>query len=276
MLLASLLKEPENQVGAFPRTTGQTASVWTTGQAALALSSLGSSWDTVRPSVEWLLRTQGVEGGWNYPGTNEGHERLVYTFYPTLVLAHCRRRLGKAAADALSRVAAFLQSCDEQHEPFWTPLRLHLHRLVHPRRKVRETSLEPYGQLFEDAWPSAHVDDNWLPHRFSMALMCGPNYLHLRRAIGADHPLALLHVRHLADERIGNGWNDRRELQPKTWATALGMLTLHRWAQDITRVRPAFRRLPTRSELFARLRDGNQPVPRLSKPALGMPSSTRR
>jgi hypothetical protein len=114
---------------------------------------------------------------------------------------------------------------------------------------------------------SAHVDDDWLAHRFSMALMCGPNYLHLRRDIGADHPLALLHIRHLADERIGNGWNDRREPLPKTWATALGMFTLHRWAKDLLKVRPAFRRLPTRSELFGRLRDGSHPAPRVSKAA---------
>ena len=99
--------------------------------------------------------------------------------------------------------------------PYW---------LVRARRRATSISIEPYGLLFEDAWPNARVDDDWLPRRFNMALMCGPNYLHLRRAISADHPLALLHVRHLADERIGNGWNDRREAQPKTWATALGML----------------------------------------------------
>jgi hypothetical protein len=236
------------QAGAFPRTTEQTASVWTTGQAVMALLSLGSSWQTVKPSVEWLLQAQASSGGWNYPGTNDGHERLIYTFYPTLAVVRCRRRLRKAAADALSRVAAFLESCDEQQETFWIPMRLHLHRLVRTRRRAAAISVA---------------------HRFSMALMCGPNYLHLRSDIAADHPLALLHIRHLADERIGNGWNDRREPQPKTWATALGMLTLHRWARDLAKVRPAFRRLPTRSELFGRLRDGS-PAPRVSKAALAL------
>ena len=43
---------------------------------------------------------------------------------------------------------------------------------------------------------------------------------------------ALLHIRYLADERIGAGWNDRREDQPKPWATALGALTLHRWGVE--------------------------------------------
>jgi hypothetical protein len=177
--------------------------------------------------------------------------------------------LGNAAADALSRVAAFLESCEEDHdEPFWIPLRGHLSRLVRAHRRGASISVEPYGLFFEDSWPSAHVDDDWLAHRFSMALMCGPNYLHLRRDIAADHPLALLHIRYLADERIGNGWSDRREAQPKIWATALGMLTLHRWAKDLTKVRPPFRRLATRSELFGKLRSGNQRVPRLSKAAL--------
>lgn len=267
MLLGFRLKDAP-QAAAFPRTTGQTASVWTTGQAVLALLSLGSPWDTVKPSVEWLLRTQAKSGGRNHPGTNEGHERLIYTFYPTLALMRCRRRLGKTAADALSRVGAFLESSDEQHDPFWIPLRLHLNWLVGARRRAGSISIDPYGLLFEGAWPSARVDDDWLPRRFSMALMCGPNYLHLRRAISADHPLALLHIRHLADERIGNGWNDRRDAQPKTWATALGMLALHRWAKDLAKVRPPFRRLPTRSELFGRLGDGNQRVPHLSKAAL--------
>ena len=182
----------------------------------------------------------------------------------------CRRRLGKAAAGALSRVATFLESCDEQHEPFWIPLRLQLNRLVHSRRRAASISVEPYGLLFEESWPTAHVDDDWLTQRFSMALMSGPNYLHLRRDISADHALSLLHVRHLADERIGNGWNDRRERQPKTWATALGMLTMHRWGKDLAKVRPAFRRLPTRSELFGRLRGGDPQVPRVSKAALAL------
>lgn len=266
LLLASRLTEPADQAGAFPRTTGGTASAWTTAQAVLALLSLDASWNVVRPSVEWLLRTQSTNGG-NHPGTNEGHERLIYSFYPTLVLVRCRRRLRKRAADALARVAAFLDSCEERHEPFWIPLRRHLHRLVGARRGTTDVSLEPYGQLFEDAWPSMHVDDDWLPHRFGMALMCGPNYLHLRRELAPDDPVSLLHVRHLADDRIGHGWNDRREPQPKTWATALGMLTLHCWGQDLARVHPSLRRLPTRSELFARMREGTGPAPPASKAA---------
>jgi hypothetical protein len=256
------------QAGAFPRTSEHTASVWTTGQAVMALVSLGSTWETVKPSVEWLLEAQESSGGWNYPGTKEGHERLLYTFYPTLAIVRCRRRLGKAAAEALTGVATFLESSSAEHdEPFWIPLRRQLWRFARKSRGAPPIGLEPYGLLFENSWPSAHVNDDWLAHRFSMALMCGPNYLHLRGELAADDPLALLHIRHLADERVGQGWNDRREPNPKTWATALGMLTLHRWAQDLTKVRPRFRRLPTRLELFGRLRDRKQPVPRVSKAA---------
>jgi hypothetical protein len=107
---------------------------------------------------------------------------------------------------------------------------------------------------FRRGWPTIHVDEDWLSDRFSMVLMSGPNYLHLRRIVGPDDPLALLHIRYFADERIGIGWNDRREDQPKTWATALGVLTLHRWAYDLVRASANLRRLPTRAELFARLR----------------------
>ena len=92
-----------------------------------------------------------------------------------------------------------------------------------------------------------------------MALMCGPNYLHLRCMIRPDDPLALLHIRYLTDERIGNGWSDAHEEHPKTWATALAALTLHRWASDLVRVRASLWRLPTRAELCARLRSGRQP-----------------
>lgn len=188
-----------SQAGAFPRTTEQTASVWTTGQAVMALVSLGSSWEKVKPSVEWLLKAQASSGGWNYSGTNEGHERLLYTLYPTLAIVRCRRRLGTAAAEALSRVATFLDSGPAEHdEPFWIPLRRHLWRLARKSRGAPPIGLEPYGLLFEDSWPTAHVNDDWLAHRFSMALMCGPNYLHLRRELAADDPLALLHIRHLA------------------------------------------------------------------------------
>jgi hypothetical protein len=234
----------------------------------MALVSLGSSWDRVKPSVEWLLHAQANSGGWNYLGTNEGHERLIYTFYPTLAVVRCRRRLGMAAAETLTRVATFLESASsDPDEPFWIPLRRHLWRLTHKSRGALPVGLESYRLLFENSWPIAHVNDDWLAHRFSMALTCGPNYLHLRRELPADDPLALLHIRHLADERIGHGWNDQREPHPKIWATALGMLTLHRWAKDLAAVRPALRRVSTRSELFSRLRDGNQPEGRVSKEA---------
>src|SRR5437773_2399340 len=79
VLLAFRRSSPADQAGAFPRTTGQAPSAWTTGQAALALASLDAPWRVIRPSVEWLLRTQAANGGWNFPGTNTGHERLIYT-----------------------------------------------------------------------------------------------------------------------------------------------------------------------------------------------------
>src|SRR5882762_10457749 len=94
LLLAFRATMPSEQTGAFPRTTGGEPSAWTTGQVALALLSLGAPWDQIRPSVEWLLARQTATGGWNFPGTAEGHERLIYTLYPTLVLLRCKAQLG--------------------------------------------------------------------------------------------------------------------------------------------------------------------------------------
>jgi len=266
VLLAFRRTDAPELVGAFPRTSGEAVNVWTTGQASLALLAVGAPWELIKPSVEWLLRTQSTNGGWNYPGTAEGRERLIYTFYPTLVLLRCRAKLRQRARNALSRVAQFLESCEEQHDPFWIPLRLHLRRLIggHPRDNV---PLLAYAELFEDRWPTVRVDENWLPDRFSMALNCGANYLHLRHTVAADDPLALLHVRYLADERVQSGWNDERDQEPKTWATALGALTLHRWARDVARVRPAVKRLPTRLELFSRVGQEAQAAPVASKMA---------
>ncbi|HXI39241.1 MAG TPA: hypothetical protein VNH83_04650 [Bryobacteraceae bacterium] len=271
ILLAFRRDHPADQAGAFPRTTGETPSAWTTGQAALALASVGAPWRVIQPSVEWLLRAQAANGGWNFPGTDAGHQRLIYTFYPTIVLARCRRRLGARADRALARVSAYLNSCDERDVAWWSPLREHLRRVVAtPARVPRVASpsaFTPYWEHFEDEWPTTHVDEDWLPERFSMALMCGSNYLHLRRMVRPDDPLALLHIRYFADERIGSGWNDQREEQPKTWATALGALTLHRWARDLACARATLRRLPTRAELVARLRNGIQPLRTTSRTA---------
>jgi hypothetical protein len=271
VLLAFRRNSPTDQAGAFPRTTGQAPSTWTTGQAALALASVGAPWPVIQPSVDWLLRTQAANGGWNFPGADGGHQRLIYTLYPTLVLARFRRRLGDRGAKALAGVSAFLNSCDER-DPWWSPLREHLRGVVatptRDRRVASLSSFTAYWELFEERWPSNHVDEDWLPERFSMALMCGSNYLHLRRIARPDDPLALLHIRYSADERIGSGWNDNREDRPKTWATALGALTLHRWANDLARARATLRRLPTRAELLAKLRSGiNQPVPQTSRTA---------
>jgi hypothetical protein len=114
---------PGQEAGAYPRTTGREPSAWTTGQATLALLSLGATWRVIRPSVSWLLARQATNGGWNYPGTDGGRERLIYTFYPTLVLLRCRSRLGQESRSALSRVSAFVESCEEKENPFWFPLR---------------------------------------------------------------------------------------------------------------------------------------------------------
>ena len=274
VLLRFRLTAPAERTGAFPRTTAGAPSVWTTGQAVLALLSLGASWADVESSVEWLLRTQAANGGWNFPGTAAGQERLIYTFYPTLVVARCRRRLGNRAKQALSHVAAFIDSCEEHETAFWAPLREHMRRVAGASRRnassTAVSSLMGYGELFEDGWPTTHVDENWLSERFSMSLMCGPNYLHLRRVVRADDPLALLHIRYLADERINGGWNDKHEPQPKTWATALGALTLYRWAADLIRIRANPSRLPTRAELIAKLRGGAGAPRPISKTARGL------
>jgi hypothetical protein len=271
LLLAFRRNSTADQAGAFPRTTEQAPSAWTTGQAALALASLGTPWRVIQPSVEWLLRTQAANGGWNFPGTDAGHQRLIYTLYPTLVLARFRRRLGGRGGKALARLSAFLDSCDERDIAWWSPLRKHLQRVVvtpaRDRRMASSSSFTPYWELFEEEWPTSHVDEDWLPERFSMALMCGSNYMHLRRMVPPDDPLALLHIRYFADERIESGWNDKREDRPKTWATALGALTLHRWAHDLARAGAILRRLPTRAELLARLRSGIQPAPKTSRTA---------
>jgi len=271
VLLAFRGKRPTDHAGAFPRTTGKAPSVWTTGQAALALGSLGASWRVIQPSVEWLLRTQAENGGWNFTGADEGHQRLIYSLYPTLVLARFRRRLGDRGENALARLSSFLDSCDERDTAWWSPLRKHLQRVVATRPRARfpavPSAFTAYWELFEEDWPTIHVDEDWLPERFSMVLMPGSNYLHLRRIVRPDDPLALLHIRYFADEQIESGWNDKREDHPKTWATALGMLTLHRWADDLARAHLTLRRLPTRAELVARLGRGMKSVPTMSRAA---------
>ena len=133
--------------------------------------------------------------------------------------------------------------------------------------RARPSSFTHYWELFEEEWPTIHMDEDWMPDRFSMILMSGPNYMHLRRFVPPDDPLALLHIRYFADERIQGGWNDRREDQPKTWATALGALTLHRWVEDLERTSATLRRLPTRPELLARLRSGILPASKTSRAA---------
>ena len=271
ILLGFRRNSPAEQAGAFPRTTGQEPSAWTTGQAALALASLGAPWRVIQPSVEWLLRAQSTCGGWNFLGTDAGHEKLIYTLYPALVLTRFRRRLGERGAKALTRVAAFLDHCAEADDPWWLPLRTHLNNLVStatPQRRLPAlSSFTAYWERFEAEWPKIHVDEDWLTDRFSMVLMSGPNYLHLRHLVQPDDPLALLHIRYFADERIGPGWNDRHEGEPKTWATALGVLTLQRCAHDLGRTRTAMRRLPTRAELLVRLQGRSHQPLKTSRPA---------
>lgn len=267
LVLAFRLGEP---AGAFPRTTGGTPSAWTTGQAVLALLNLGAPWNQIRASVEWLLAAQAPNGGWNFPGTHAGQERLIYSFYPALVLVRCRRRMGEAATRGLSRLGAFIEVCEERRDPFWAPLRLHLQVLARGARRPRRIDvghLSEYWQLFDDGWPTRHVTENWLEPRFSMALMCGSNYLHLRRVVQPDDPVSLLHIRYLADEKIGGGWNDEHEQRPKTWATALGALTLHRWANDLIRSRARPARVPIRAELINKLSTAIDAAPALSRPA---------
>jgi hypothetical protein len=269
-LLAFRASVPPEQAGAFPRTTAAEPNVWTTSQAALALASLGVTWDRIRPSVEWLLARQSSNGGWNFPGTRDGgYERLIYALYPTLLLLRCGTWAGQAGKIGLSRISDFVESCQEREDPFWVPLRNHLRALLgHPlQHSEGHTSLDDHGRLFESGWPIQRVDEDWMSNRFSMALLCGSNYLVLRGQVAASAPLALLHLRYLADERLGNGWSDKREEHPKTWATALCMLTLHRWARDLRLLRNGLTRLPTRSELVSSLRSRTGPEARMSNEA---------
>jgi hypothetical protein len=271
MLLAFCRTSPEDQAGAFPRTTGEAPCAWTTAQVALALASIGAQWSVIQPSIEWLLRAQGRNGGWNFPGTEDGHERLIYTFYPAILLSRFRRQLGERASKALARVAGFLNSACEEDGAWWTPLRAHLHSVVAKRagdRRVTIPSLTSYWELFDrEEWPTNHIDEDWLPERFSMVMMCGSNYLHLRRTVGPSDPLSLLHIRFFADERIQCGWSDRREGQPKTWATALGALSLYRWGCDLAHAEVNLRRLPTRAELVVKWQGEGQGIRPTSRSA---------
>jgi hypothetical protein len=56
-----------------------------------------------------------------------------------------------------------------------------------------------------------------------------------------------------------------QKILTKTWATALGALTLRRWAHDLAAARVTLRRLPTRAELIARLGGGIELVPTISQ-----------
>jgi len=270
VLLAFRATASGEHAGGFPRTTAGEVNSWTTAQVALALLSLGADWNQIWPSVEWLLARQATNGGWNFPGTRDGHERLIYTLYPALVLIRCRARLSQAGDAALSRISGFVESCENEQDPFWIPIRSHLRSLVgRPgEQQPPHGVLNDYARLFTDGWPAARVEEDWLSNRFHMALMCGSNYLLLRHQVSVIDPLALLHLRFLADERINNGWSDKREeQQPKTWATALGVLTLYRWACDFCRASANLTRIPTRSELVIQLRAGTVPERSFSEDA---------
>jgi hypothetical protein len=77
----------------------------------------------------------------------------------------------------------------------------------------------------------------------------------------------MLHLRYFADERRGSGWNDKAEKKPKTWATALGVLTLYYWAKDVQATESTVPRLPTRVELISRSLHRLEPPQRTSKTA---------
>jgi len=106
-----------------------------------------------------------------------------------------------------------------------------------------------------------------MPERFSMAVLRGANYLHLRHLFPADHPLSLLHIRYFSDERKSIGWNDSDEDRPITCSTALGALTLHRWRTDVVRNGANIRRLPTRAELLTKLKNQKPQVSQSSSAA---------
>ena len=140
---------------------------------------------------------------------------------------------GQAAKQGKTRFLVYLLSLNRMRRKIHSGIRSKdrlraLLRRSHGQQRAGDASLNNYRRLFDDGWPSERVDEDWLSNRFNMALMYGSNYLLLRHQIAPNDPLALLHIRCLADERISTGWSDKREEQPKMWATALGALTLHR------------------------------------------------
>lgn len=96
ILLAFRRNSPPDQAGAFPRSTGQTACVWTTGQAALALASLRAPWRVIQPSVEWLLRTQAANGG-DFRGSRRSRATVTLGPGTSEIPDTPRRKVGGAA-----------------------------------------------------------------------------------------------------------------------------------------------------------------------------------
>lgn len=239
--------------GAFPRMPEGEPSTWTTGLATLALLALDVPWEEVEPSVRWLLQEQGASGGWTY-SPESPEERLIYTIYPTLVLARTQLKLRNEGSAALDRVCHYLNICKERDEVFWTPAVHFLKRVstlkADPGAKREPVDLADYVQIFAQQWPVERIDEDHLPRRFNMAAYAPSNYMFVRRLVGPTDPVSLLHMRCLADERLGDGWSDSpRDDRPKTWATALGLLTLASWSRDLEREQPSITRLPTRVEI---------------------------
>ncbi len=251
-LLAFRSKTKTDSGRAFPRTTDLQPSTWATGQAVLAMLSLGAEWPLIEPSVDWLIHAQAPSGGWNFGGDDSGDEKLVYTVYPTLVLLRCRAAGHSASDQALSGVHRFLGEHGVRDDPFWIPCDCFLRaRLSGNVRAQDSAALAEYAALLRTGWPSEPVNEDQLAIRFSMSMFSPANLLFLRALVLPTDPIALLHVRYLADETInGRSWTDAKERRPKTWATALGLLALYRWAADLLRSGRSLQRLPTQMELF--------------------------
>jgi hypothetical protein len=215
-------------------------SSWSTSQAALALSVLGGSDQTVRQTLEGLLEFQLPTGEWTFSCREDAG--IIYAVYPTLALLAASGSFECDFSEQLNITREWLES--EAPETETEKLiranllfRIELHFGLHPTATLMGSV--DFGKLVSTEY-GRFVVNEYTSSPFSMSLFGPALYLLARPLISADHPFALYCLKNLSDS-VSAGKDSWPLLAKKktalacSFCTALAVLTVHFWLKDVAR-----------------------------------------
>lgn len=239
--------------------------IWATSQCLLGLLSMDTfDHDRVHPTIRWLCREQGHNGGWSFSGHES--EKLIYHPYPILVLTMYEGGGDLDIDGSLQRAKSFAANYTPKNETEKILQRWCVEYLDTSPPSA-ETNID-YAEILKREFADYVIQEHSI-YPFSLKYFTPANYLLTRRFMSPTHPFNIWLIKYLIEHQIdGRGWThvnpirDPRdpdglndESTPFSYCTALAIFTLYMWGQDMLMSECSLSEFPSWDHLVSKLEE---------------------